>query len=236
MNKRLIALLGIAWLWCINVVAQSPPQNWFLLDPKIDHVYGVSAERAYNELLQGKTSTTVVVAVIDGGVDVKHEDLKNKIWINPKEIPDNKTDDDHNGYIDDMYGWNFIGGKDSDVQYDQFELTRLYKQLHDKFGGNTSASATTGNTEYDRYLKITKHVLYLRHWPNIRENFWVAHGPTVIKAYEGHGAVPSYKTGARSETLRAIQGFPGDKSSEGYRLLDQILRGLDPARIPDHWI
>src|SRR5690349_16579146 len=115
MNKRMIVPLIIAGLWCATVFAQSaPPQNWFLLDPKTDHYYGVSAERAYNELLQGKTSSTVIVAVIDGGVDVTHEDLKNKIWINPNEIPDKHIDDDKNGYVDDVYGWNFIGGKDSD--------------------------------------------------------------------------------------------------------------------------
>ncbi|HYV91313.1 MAG TPA: S8 family peptidase [Chitinophagales bacterium] len=156
MKKGMIVPLITAVLWCVNVFAQSLPQNWFLLDPKTDHYYGVSAERAYNELLQGKNSTTVIVAVIDGGVDVTHEDLKNKVWVNPKEIPGNNIDDDRNGYIDDVNGWDFIGGSDSDVQYDQFELTRLYKLLHDKFGENTSAAATTGNTEYQRYLRI-KH-------------------------------------------------------------------------------
>src|ERR1051325_4015708 len=131
MNKRLIFPLLLAAFWCGSILAQGPPQNWFLLDPKNDHYYGVSAERAYSELLQGKSSITVIVAVIDGGVDVNHEDLKNKIWFNPKEIPDNKIDDDHDGYVDDVYGWNFIGGPEGDVQYDQFEVTRLYKQLHD---------------------------------------------------------------------------------------------------------
>jgi hypothetical protein len=111
-------------------------------------------------------------------------------------------------------------------------LSALYTRLQNLTGNHQPDLGA----EYDRYLTITKHVLYLRHWPNIRENFWAAHGPAVTEAYEGHGAVPSYKTGSRFETLRAIQGFPGDKSSEGYRLLDQVLRGLDPAQIPDHWI
>ena len=84
MNKRMMTLLLTAVLWCVNAFAQGPPQNWFLLDPKLDHYYGVSAERAYNELLKGKTSATVIVAVIDGGVDVNHEDLSNKLWTNPK--------------------------------------------------------------------------------------------------------------------------------------------------------
>lgn len=155
MNKRMMALLLIAALWCVNALGQAaPPQNWFLLDPKIDHYYGVSADRAYSELLQGKTSVTVIVAVIDGGVDFNHEDLKSRAWVNPKEIPDNKVDDDKNGYTDDVHGWDFIGGPNGNVQYDQFELTRLYKQLYDKFGENVSAAATTGNAEYQRYLSI----------------------------------------------------------------------------------
>lgn len=112
------------------------------------------------------------------------------------------------------------------------ELSALYTRLQNLTGSHQSALGS----EYDRYLLITQHVLYLRHWSNIRNNFWAAHGPTVTKAYEGHGTVPSYRTGTRSDVLRAIQGFPGDKGSAGYRLLTEILRDLAPAQIPDHWI
>ncbi len=147
---------GVLVCITINMLAQSPPQNWFLLDPRTDHVYGVGCERAYNELLKGKTSSTVIVAVIDGGVDVTHEDLKSKIWVNPKEVASNNEDDEHNGYTDDINGWDFIGGPSGDVRYDQFEITRLYKKLNDKFGENTSALSTTGNSEYQYYQKI-KH-------------------------------------------------------------------------------
>lgn len=54
-------------------------------------------------------SSDVVVAVIDTGVDYNHLDLRNNIWINTAEIPDNGIDDDGNGYIDDVYGWDFVG-------------------------------------------------------------------------------------------------------------------------------
>lgn len=54
-------------------------------------------------------SSDVVVAVIDTGVDYSHLDLRNNIWINTAEIPGNGIDDDGNGYIDDVYGWNFVG-------------------------------------------------------------------------------------------------------------------------------
>ncbi|MBX2962004.1 MAG: S8 family peptidase [Cyclobacteriaceae bacterium] len=109
------------------------PKNWFLLDPETDQMQGVSAERTYATLLKGRPSRTVVVAVIDSGVDIFHEDLKNVIWVNPGEIPDNGIDDDKNGYIDDVYGWNFIGGKEGNVNEDTYELTREYARLKPKY-------------------------------------------------------------------------------------------------------
>ena len=154
MKTKKFLLLLFAFSVISGAFAQSPPQNWFLLDPATDGVYGMSVERAYTQLLQGKTSQTVLVAVIDGGVDEEHEDLKNKMWSNPKETPGNKTDDDKNGYTDDIYGWNFIGGPNGSVQYDQLEVTRLYKMLRDKYGNMTAASANGVNPEYQYYLEI----------------------------------------------------------------------------------
>lgn len=108
--------------------------NWFNLDPGADNVPGVSTEKTYKELLKGKKGRTVVVAVIDSGVETDHEDLKDVIWINTGEIPNNGKDDDGNGYIDDVHGWNFIGGKGgTHVNEDTYELTRLYKALSAKF-------------------------------------------------------------------------------------------------------
>ncbi|MEP6692892.1 MAG: S8 family peptidase [Gemmatimonadaceae bacterium] len=105
------------------------PRDWQLLDDSIDHVSGISAERAYRELLAGKApKRTVLVAVIDGGIDTTHAALRPILWSNPKEVGGNGKDDDANGYVDDVRGWNFIGGKGGDVQYDQLELTRLYSR------------------------------------------------------------------------------------------------------------
>src|SRR5690606_39779945 len=84
------------------------PQDWFLRDPETDKVQGLSVERAYSTLLKGKPSRTVLVAVIDSGIDIEHEDLKDVLWINEDEIPGNGIDDDKNGYVDDIHGWNFI--------------------------------------------------------------------------------------------------------------------------------
>jgi len=104
-----------------------PQRNWQLLDEYADGVPGISSERAMHDLLAGKQPRTVIVAVIDGGIDTAHVDLRANLWLNPKEVPANGRDDDNNGFIDDMRGWNFIGGKDGrDVHYDTFEVTRLY--------------------------------------------------------------------------------------------------------------
>jgi cell wall-associated protease len=111
----------------------SIPQNWFLLDPETDRVQGISAERVYQTLLKGKPSRSVVVAVIDSGIDIFHEDLKDVVWVNEKEIPGNGIDDDKNGYIDDVHGWNFIGGKNGNVNADTYELTREYVRLKAKY-------------------------------------------------------------------------------------------------------
>jgi len=84
------------------------PENWFNLSPA-DGAEGVRTEETY--LSYGiPQSEDVIVAVIDSGVDVNHEDLQGKIWINGNEVANNGVDDDNNGYIDDVFGWNFIGG------------------------------------------------------------------------------------------------------------------------------
>src|SRR5689334_21334613 len=99
----------------------SAPRDWFLRDPASEQIQGMSVEKAYS-LLQGKPSKTVVVAVVDSGIDIDHEDLKDVIWVNSDEIPGNNIDDDKNGYVDDINGWNFIGGKNGDVNDDTNEV------------------------------------------------------------------------------------------------------------------
>ena len=128
--------------------------NWHHLDPGQDKIYGVSTDRMYG-LLAGKQPRTVVVAVIDSGVDIEHEDLKEKIWVNTDEIPDNGKDDDLNGYIDDIHGWNFIGGKTGEpVIYDTYEITRLYREDKDLFAQvNPDKLKGKAKAAYEIYLQ-----------------------------------------------------------------------------------
>lgn len=97
--------------------------------------FNIDLNKAYKELLKDKKPTPIVVAVIDGGTDPHHPDLRANIWHNPGEIPFNNLDDDGNGYVDDTVGWNFIGGKDGGmVHQDNLEITRLVREMQKEFG------------------------------------------------------------------------------------------------------
>lgn len=155
----LLAIILPAAFVCMSAQTKAP-DNWFNLDPKENNVNGVSSDRVYNELLKNKKSQTVIVAVIDGGVDVNHEDLKAIIWTNPKEIPGNGIDDDGNGFIDDVHGWNFIGGKDGkNVNHETLEKTRVYASLRTKYANADSAKLTGKDlVEYKKYSKLKTEI------------------------------------------------------------------------------
>ena len=132
------------------------PKDWFLRDPETDHLQGVSVEKAYSILLKDRPSRTIIVAVVDTGIDIEHEDLKSAIWLNEGEIPGNGIDDDKNGYVDDVHGWNFIGGKNGNVVEDTGELTREYIRLSKLFAtvAENGKIPRKQRGEYDNYKKI----------------------------------------------------------------------------------
>ena len=103
------SIVTISGLLSAALYAQEVPKGWHMLD-KSSGYYGISADKAYDFLKSKKLkSNTVVVAVIDSGIDTTHDDLKSVLWVNKKEIPGNGVDDDKNGYVDDVHGWNFFG-------------------------------------------------------------------------------------------------------------------------------
>ncbi len=134
---------------------EKAPENWFNLEQKKDNVPGIASEKAYNELLKGKKSQTIIVAVIDSGIDVNHEDLKDVIWNNSAEIAGNGVDDDKNGYVDDIHGWSFIGGKNGNVEKDTYEITREYGRLLKKYEG-MSEEKKEKDAEFEYFNKIEK--------------------------------------------------------------------------------
>ncbi|PTO95371.1 protease [Vibrio sp. 10N.286.48.B8] len=103
--------------------------DWFNLTASYTRIQGVGSDVVYDYLMPPLQPQPVIVAVLDSGVDVEHEDLKNKLWTNEDEIPDNGIDDDGNGYIDDVHGWNFLGNSlGINVDQDTLEVTREYKK------------------------------------------------------------------------------------------------------------
>ncbi len=159
-NSLFALLLFFSAVGHAQYSVSTPPENWQHLDKMKDGIMGVSSERMYSELLQGKQSETVIVAVIDGGVDPLHEDLKDVMWHNPGEVPNNGKDDDGNGYVDDYYGWNFIGGKNGEnVHHDQLEITRLYKVYREKFKNADPSSLSKKDKKlYDKYLEMGESI------------------------------------------------------------------------------
>jgi subtilisin family serine protease len=120
------------------------PERWWLLDAEVDGVVGASVERAYREILsEREPRRTVVVAIIDSGIDIEHEDLDDVLWSNDGERRSG-ADDDGNGYTDDVHGWNFIGGADGrHVAEDTYEVTRLYAACEARADGTAPATPTT---------------------------------------------------------------------------------------------
>jgi subtilisin family serine protease len=107
--------------------------DWFFLDPEKDNIAGASIYDAL-KFLKFRKSTPITVAIIGGAVDYSHEDLKDVLWKNAKEIPDNKTDDDKNGFKDDVTGWFFSSTKSGiPLEFDQNEATQIVAIWKDRF-------------------------------------------------------------------------------------------------------
>jgi subtilisin family serine protease len=122
----------------VSNLTEAEKHNWGHLDLVKDTIPGMSVDKAYAEIIKNRKGTKVIVAVIDSGIDIDHEDLNDVIWTNKDEIPNNGKDDDKNGYIDDIHGWNFLG----DGYDEQLEYVRIL------------ASGDTTNPEYARAQKV----------------------------------------------------------------------------------
>lgn len=142
MKESVLSLIvaGLAITSFAQTSVKEAPNGWHLKDKQADGFYGISLDKAY-QFVKGKKSHTVIVAVIDSGIDTTHEDLKPILWTNPKEIPGNGIDDDGNGYVDDVHGWNFLGGRDGrNVKEDSYEAARVYHHYKNRFENVTDPS------------------------------------------------------------------------------------------------
>lgn len=144
MKKLLIAAAFYAGFATIAAQTATPndkdQKTWYHKDYATTKVYGVNTENAYKFLeSKGLKPKTVVVGVLDSGVEVDHPGLAKNMWKNPNEVPNNGKDDDGNGYVDDIFGWNFLGGKNADIDVDNMEVTRVVKKYQSVFEGPDSA-------------------------------------------------------------------------------------------------
>jgi len=132
---------------------------WGHLDFVADTIPGMSVNKAYDELIKNKNGAKVIVAVIDSGIDIDHEDLDGVIWKNENEIPNNNIDDDNNGYVDDVHGWNFLG----EAYQEQLEYVRLlvsdntkdprYAEAQAEYQ-KTSTEYTNLKSQYDQVIPV----------------------------------------------------------------------------------
>lgn len=168
MNK-FSKLLFVALLWSATTFAQTAvkeamPKDWHLLDHSTTGFNGISLQQAY-DFIKSKNlkSNKVIVAVIDSGIDTLHEDLKPVMWVNKKEIPGNGIDDDKNGYVDDIHGWNFLGGKDGrNVKEDSYEAARVYHKLKSKWEGKSvdvSKLSKSDKAEYETFIRAEQKIM-----------------------------------------------------------------------------
>lgn len=129
-----------------------PPKNWHQLDLDKDGFYGISLNQAY-DFIKGKKSKPVLVATIDSGCDTLQKDLQGVIWVNPKDKGDGK-DEDHDGYVNDVHGWDFLGGKGGKCDYTETtEEVREYARLKPKYESVTTAPVGD-QKEYNYWLTV----------------------------------------------------------------------------------
>jgi subtilisin family serine protease len=193
--------------------------NWHNQDPSKDASLGTSVDRVYAELIPGKPAKkTVVVAVIDSGIDINHEDLQGRIWVNEDEIPGNGIDDDQNGYVDDINGWNFIGNKNGEnILYETMECTRVYKL----------GSGPHFNRAKDIYEKeVQKRLTEKQNIKKFEENYYKA--KSIIKDQTGI-TVNSLKdldavSPDHSEKVMAAKRFLSSRYENGFE--EKMLIGL----------
>lgn len=221
---KIVLSLIVGILCSLHCFAQDA--GWHLEAADKSGSVGISAQSLYSNLLKGRSSSTVVVAVIDSGIDVEHEDLKDNIWINTDEIPDNGKDDDMNGYIDDVYGWNFIGGPDGNVNDETLEVTRLYAKYRYKFAdADRNKLSKEDKKDYDLYVKCKEEVESSRKLASERKKNYEDSKASYGNALDR--IAKEFESGkANLEGLQAIDGSDSAELEMGKNiLLDRIAQG-----------
>lgn len=208
--------------------------TWYHKDFSTTKVYGVNTENAYKYLeSKGLKPTTVVVGVLDSGVQVDHPGLVKNVWTNPNEVPNNGKDDDGNGYIDDVHGWNFIGGKNGDVDVDNMEVTRVVAKYKPVFEGDDSTKNKANQAkmpeEFAMYMKSKD--LFSKKSIDAKQSLQTYSMitdliPNMVKLLGGKSVTP--------ETVAAIKAPTEQKDAVALSILTQVsqspeFKGKSPA-------
>lgn len=202
-------------LFCIitfGTIAQSPyqntdnkkikaPINWPFLSLETDSFYGAEINKAYEFLKGKKKKKQIVVAVIDTGFDTEHDDLTNVLWLNKDEVPNNGIDDDDNGYVDDIHGWNFLSNKTKNVEVHSTEVNREYLRLKEKYEGiDTANIKVQDRNEFEYFTNVVK--------PK----------SSIAQLFKSYSAMKQISAYADIFTIEMEEKFPGKKFTiEEYR-------------------
>lgn len=229
----------------VNPLSEEQEKIWWHLDLERDTVPGMSVIRTYDEIIKNKKGKTVIVAIIDSGVDIEHEDLKNVLWVNKKEKPGNGIDDDNNGYIDDIYGWNFLG----DIVGENMEYVRIIKKLNPKFEGKSESQiAQQDREDFQLYQKALAELEKDR---NEAQTNYFQYGMMLNQLSPAHQKIAD-KLGKENYTLEEVATLQGDSSLGqevfmisqmlGYgepipEILNQLQGGVDyyKSRLENHF-
>jgi subtilisin family serine protease len=204
MNKGLILLASFVAVTSINAQI-TDLKGWHLADRSTDKVNGIGIKKAY-DFLKDKKGNTVIVAVIDGGIDTTQEDLQQILWRNPKEIPGNGIDDDHNGYVDDVFGWNFLGGKDGRcIEKTSSEKSRVYHQYKQRFLQTDFDSLALDETGKQQYAIWKKAAAQMNVDPYEQVNIMFLE--VAFKAFKKHDKAVRLEWNKEEFTVEELENF-----------------------------
>jgi subtilisin family serine protease len=216
-------LAALLWfsVWGVSVAQESAVldtmQYWHHLNPQTTGYYGVSTQEAYKFLAEkGRKSKPIIVAIIDSGSDIFHEDLKGVLWSNPGEIPDNNVDDDGNGYVDDVHGWNFLGNpKGENLSDANLEMTRILRASKSKFENKTMADMKTKEeiAAFTQYMECQKE--YQKTFDKAQEEYKM-----VMQLW----AMDSLVRGALHKDTYTIEDLQGFESTD--KQASQVVNGM----------
>ena len=204
-------------------LTEAEAKNWGHLDLAKDTIPGMSVDKAYSEIIKGKKGQKIIVAVIDSGIDISHQDLDGVLWTNKKEIAGNGKDDDNNGYVDDIHGWNFLGdGHDEQLEYIRLVASGdtnapRYAEAKAKYDADYNA-ALAGKQQMDGINKVVgdAHKVLTAHF---KKEDYTSKEVAAIPAQDPESELGKAITTANSMFQRGAPSLTA--------VLDQIKGGVD---------